>query len=64
MSAKENTCTSVVSQATIKGVVCETSTSEEEKRKLKDYFADAATRLNVKKSTTMFVSRDSSFYGI
>ena len=31
------------------GVVCETSTSEEDWRKLKDYFADAATRLHVKK---------------
>ena len=30
-------------------MVCETSTHEEDWRKLKDYFADAATRLDVKK---------------
>ena len=31
------------------GVVCETSTRKEDWRKLKDYFADAATHFNVKK---------------
>ena len=31
------------------GVICKTSTSEEDWRKLKDYFTDAATRLDVKK---------------
>ena len=30
-------------------MVCETSTYKEDWRKLKDYFADAATRLDVKK---------------
>ena len=31
------------------GVVCKSSTSEEDWRNLKDYFADVATRLDVKK---------------
>ena len=37
------------SLASYVGVVCETSTSEEDWRKLKDYFANDATCLNVKK---------------
>ena len=36
--------------ASREGVVCETSTSEEDWKKLKDYFADAATRVDVKKT--------------
>ena len=37
------------SLANNEGGVCKTSTSEEEQRKQKDYFADAAAYLNVKK---------------
>ncbi len=37
------------SLASHEGVVCESSTSEEDWRKLKDYFAHVATRLDVKK---------------
>ena len=36
------------SLASQEGAVCKTSTSEEDWRKSKDYFADAATRLDVK----------------